>query len=62
MSDPPVPSGVLLTLAPCSAEVEAEQAPLHEELASITKEKEELAKRVANLDKDLQSKYPTSRL
>lgn len=48
---------MILTLVPCSGELLTEQEPLREELKQATKEKEELAKQVANLNKDLQSEY-----
>jgi uncharacterized protein YoxC len=46
----------------CSPEIEAEKILLHKEVAHLTNENKELMKRVDLLDKDLQSKCPTSRL
>jgi uncharacterized protein YoxC len=47
---------------PCSAEIEPEKILLHEEVAHLTNENKELMKRADLLDKDLQSKCPTSQL
>jgi hypothetical protein len=47
---------------PCSAEMEVEKIPLHEEMTHLANENKELMKRVDLLDKDLQSKCLTSQL